>query len=103
VAVRWLEASRKKDPDWAGQVMNGIFLALAHQRLGHAAEARHWVEQTDAWLAVARRRLDEARRGPAAEPFAFPRGLYPAAWLIVQVLRLEAGTQGSATARGQSP
>jgi tetratricopeptide (TPR) repeat protein/tRNA A-37 threonylcarbamoyl transferase component Bud32 len=101
-AIYWLEASRKKDPSWAGQGMNAIFLALAHQRLGHAAETKHWLEQTDAWLAMARRRLDEVRKGQVSEPFIFPRGLYPADWLIIQVLRREAGKQGPIKAQGQS-
>jgi tetratricopeptide (TPR) repeat protein len=90
-AVRWLEASRRKDPNWPGQAMNAAFLALAHQRLGHAEEARHWRDQVDAWLATARRRLEEARDTDAPRPTAFPLGLYPADWLIVQVLRREAG------------
>jgi tetratricopeptide (TPR) repeat protein/tRNA A-37 threonylcarbamoyl transferase component Bud32 len=89
-AVRWLEASRKHSADWPGQPMNGIFLALAHQRLGHAGEARRWLEGTDAWLDVARRRLDDHNRQPPPGSAAFPEGLYPADWLIVQVLRREA-------------
>jgi tetratricopeptide (TPR) repeat protein/tRNA A-37 threonylcarbamoyl transferase component Bud32 len=99
-AIRWLEVSRKNDPRWAGQAMNGVFLALAHQRLGHAAETKRWLEQTDAWLAMARRRLDEVQKGQVPEPFIFPRGLYPADWLIIHVLRREAakGSDGSAPA-----
>jgi tetratricopeptide (TPR) repeat protein/tRNA A-37 threonylcarbamoyl transferase component Bud32 len=100
-AIRWFEASRKREPGWPGQCMNGIYLALAHQRLGHAAEARHWLDQTDAWLTMARRRLEEARGKDAPRPLAFPPGLYPADWLIVQVLRREADKQGPAAARNQ--
>jgi tetratricopeptide (TPR) repeat protein len=101
-AIRWLEASRKKEPDWPGQAMNGIFLALAHQRLGHAAEARHWLEQTDTWLEGARRRLEGGRRDPGASSAPFPEGLYPADWLIVQVLYREAEKQASVMAQGRS-
>jgi tetratricopeptide (TPR) repeat protein len=89
-AMEWFELSRKSLPSWPGQPMNGIFLALADQRLGHADETRRWLEETDAWLAVARRRIKENNRNPAGWMGVFPAEIYPADWLIVLVLRREA-------------
>src|SRR5262249_20379747 len=46
-AIKRLEESRKVDPSWDEQTcVNGLVLALAHHRLGHAHEARKYLETT---------------------------------------------------------
>jgi hypothetical protein len=77
-----LQESQKLDPDWPGHCMNDAFLALAHARLGQADEAVRRRDEVDRWLAVADRQL-------AGKPSGFLPKLYPADWLIVQVLRRE--------------
>jgi tetratricopeptide (TPR) repeat protein len=81
-AILHLQESQKLDPTWPGHCMNDAFLALAHARLGQADEARRWRDEVDRWLAVADQQF-------AGEPSGFPPKLYPADWLIVQVLRRE--------------
>ena len=39
-AVRLLQESSTVDPKWSAQPLNGLVLAMAHHRLGHAPEAR---------------------------------------------------------------
>ena len=69
--------------NWPGQTMNAVFLALAYQQQPeHAAEARKWLDKTDAWLANAEQQFK--KQG------SFPRDIYPADWLIIRVLRQEA-------------
>jgi hypothetical protein len=60
--------------------LNDAFLALAHARLGQHAEARRSLEKADQWLADANRQLAEKTIG-------FPPMVFPADWLIVQVVR----------------
>jgi tetratricopeptide (TPR) repeat protein/tRNA A-37 threonylcarbamoyl transferase component Bud32 len=80
-----LRESLEAQPDWSGQALSWAFLALAHARLGHAEEARQWREKTDRWLAQADEKI-----GAAA---GFPDDVYPADWLIAQLLRREAAVQ----------
>jgi serine/threonine protein kinase/Flp pilus assembly protein TadD len=82
-AVRHFRESQAGAPTWPGQCMNDAFLALAHARLGQADEARRSLAKTDRWLA-------DADRDLAAENVGFPPKIFPADWLIVQVLRREA-------------
>jgi tetratricopeptide (TPR) repeat protein len=82
-AVDRLRESLEAQQDWPGHVMTWAFLALAHGRLGHAEEARRWLAKTDEWLEQAGRKIG----GDAA---GFPDDVYPADWLIAQVLRREA-------------
>jgi len=84
-------------PDLAGQCMNDVFLALAHARLGQLEEARCSLEKADQWLADANRQLAEKTIG-------FPPMVFPADWLVVQVLRREAAgvlAEPSAGAEGR--
>ena len=62
--------------------MNDVFLALAHARLGQLEEARCSLEKANQWLADANRQLAEKTIG-------FPPMVFPADWLIVQLLRRE--------------
>jgi tetratricopeptide (TPR) repeat protein len=91
-AVRCFRESQRLKPGWVGQCMNDPFLALAHARLGQIDEARSWMDRTDRWLGDADHELAGERPG-------FPQSIYPADWLIVQVVRREAmrilaGAQG---------
>jgi WD40 repeat protein len=46
--ARFLEALAA-DSAWRGRPLSGLALALAQQRLGHAEEARRWLDQAAAW------------------------------------------------------
>jgi tetratricopeptide (TPR) repeat protein len=76
---------------WPGYPMSLIFLALAYHKLSlagnpaYAKGARDLVEKTDKWLDDVSHVLDREGAG-------FPQAVYPADWLIVQVLRREAAT-----------
>jgi tetratricopeptide (TPR) repeat protein len=82
-AIRHLRESQALAPTWPGQSMNDAFLALAHGRLGQLQEAKRALERTDRWLA-------DAERDFAAYATGFPPRVWPADWLIVQVLCGEA-------------
>jgi tetratricopeptide (TPR) repeat protein len=59
-AVQRLEEAQKLRRDGSG-VWEWIWLALAHQHLGHAAEARQWLDRAGRWI-------DEfAPEGPGAD------------------------------------
>jgi tetratricopeptide (TPR) repeat protein len=49
-AVGLFEQSLKADPTPGRAVLNWLWLALAHQRLGEAEEARRWLGKATAWL-----------------------------------------------------
>src|SRR5262249_14665152 len=81
-AVPLFEQSLQADPKSGRTVINWLWLALAHQRLGNAAEARRWLGKAQAWL-------DKYRDGmptPAEDEF----GLHLHNWLESHVLRREA-------------
>jgi tetratricopeptide (TPR) repeat protein len=84
-AETMLIESMQRDPGWPGDIMNRIFLAMTHHKLGKADLAQHWLDETDKWLEDARKKIDAA-------PYGFPSGIYPADWLITQMLRREAKT-----------
>jgi tetratricopeptide (TPR) repeat protein len=68
---------------WDAQVVNWLVLALAHQRLGHADEARQWLQQATQWI-------DQASKGlPKEAPFVLPR-FTASTQLEIQLLRREA-------------
>jgi tetratricopeptide (TPR) repeat protein len=81
-AVPLFELSLKADPKPGRAVVNWLWLALAHQRLGKAEEARRWLDKAQAWL-------DQYRKGrPARAEEDF--GLHLHNWLEAHVLRREA-------------
>jgi WD40 repeat protein/tetratricopeptide (TPR) repeat protein/predicted Ser/Thr protein kinase len=43
-------AQRSMKGGWLGDVVNWLLLALAHQRLGHDAEARQWLDKAVQWI-----------------------------------------------------
>jgi tetratricopeptide (TPR) repeat protein len=81
-AVRRLQESEKVDPRWDGRVVNWLGLALAHHHLGHAEEARRWLDKAVTWI-------DKHTR-PAPEGGAVPLPLHPHNWLPCLILRGEA-------------
>src|SRR5205823_3298728 len=44
-AIKQLEASAKVEPAWEANALNWTALALCHRRLGHADEARQWLDK----------------------------------------------------------
>jgi serine/threonine protein kinase/Flp pilus assembly protein TadD len=82
-SIKHFHESQTLSPAWVGQCMNDAFLALAHARLAQLDEAKACLGKVDRWLT-------DADRDLAAEKFGFPRRIWPADWLIVQVVRREA-------------
>jgi hypothetical protein len=58
--VSRLEQSLEAGP-WAGDAMNWLMLALAHERLGHPDVARSWSDRADAWLEQATQAITSGR------------------------------------------
>jgi tetratricopeptide (TPR) repeat protein len=81
-AVALFEQSLKADPKPGRAVVNWLWLALAHQRLGQSAEARRWLGKAQAWL-------DQYRDGMPARAEQ-ELGLHLHNWLEAHVLRREA-------------
>jgi tetratricopeptide (TPR) repeat protein len=81
-AVSFFEQSLQADPRPGRAVVNGLWLALAKQRLGRGEEARRWLNKAQAWL-------DQYPDGmPARAEKEF--GLHLHNWLEAHVLRREA-------------
>jgi tetratricopeptide (TPR) repeat protein len=49
-AVHRFEESLAIEPEWWDHGLNAYGLALAHHRLGHAADARRWLDRAERWL-----------------------------------------------------
>jgi tetratricopeptide (TPR) repeat protein len=49
-ADRQCKQSIADDPAWGGHVVNWLLLALAQQQLGHADEARQWLDKATRWI-----------------------------------------------------
>jgi serine/threonine-protein kinase len=81
-AVPLFEASLRANPKPGAAVLNWLWLALAHQRLGKAEEARRWLGKAQAWL-------DQYGDGMPARAEA-EVGLHLHNWLEAHVLRREA-------------
>jgi hypothetical protein len=76
------EESLQADPKSGRAVLNWLWLALAHQRLGKPAEARRWLDKAQGWL-------DQYREGLPAHAEE-DLGLHLHNWLEAHVLRREA-------------
>ena len=85
------EQSLQADAKPGCAVLNWLWLALAHQRLGKSEEARRWLDKATAWL-------DQYRDG-MPDRADDELGLHLHNWLEAQVLRREAET----LLRGQKP
>src|SRR5262249_14832598 len=81
-AVRFFEQSIQADPQPGRAVVNWLWLALAHRRLGKAEEAHRWLSKAQAWL-------DQYRDGIPARAEE-KLGLPLHHWLEAHVLRREA-------------
>jgi tetratricopeptide (TPR) repeat protein len=81
-AVSCFEQSLQADTKSGRAVLNWLWLALAHQRLGKAEEARRWLNKAQAWL-------DQYRDGMPARAEE-ELGLHLHNWLEAHVLRREA-------------
>jgi tetratricopeptide (TPR) repeat protein len=81
-AVPLFERSLRADPKPGRAVLNWLWLALAHHRLGKPGEARRWLDKAHAWL---------DRYGAGMPPRAEEElGLHLHNWLEAHVLRREA-------------
>jgi tetratricopeptide (TPR) repeat protein len=81
-AVVLFEKSLRADTQPGKAVLNWLWLALAHQRLGQSEEARRWLAKATAWL-------DQYRDGMPARAEG-ELGLHLHNWLEAHVLRREA-------------
>jgi tetratricopeptide (TPR) repeat protein len=81
-AVPLFEQSLRANPKPGAAVLNWLWLALAHQRLGKAEEARRWLGKAQAWL-------DQYGDGMPARAEG-ESGLHLHNWLEAHVLRREA-------------
>jgi hypothetical protein len=81
-AVSLFEQSLRADPKMGKAVLNWLWLALAHQRLGKSEEARRWLDRATAWLNQCRDGMPDR----AEEEL----GLHLHNWLEAHVLRREA-------------
>jgi tetratricopeptide (TPR) repeat protein len=81
-AVPLFEQSLKADATPGRAVVTWVWLALAHQRLAQAEEARRWLGKAQAWL-------DQYRDGMPARAEE-ELGLHLHNWLEAHVLRREA-------------
>jgi hypothetical protein len=80
--VTLFEQSLQADATPGRAVLNWVWLALAHQRLGHSEEARRWLGEAQAWL-------DQYKDGMPAHANE-KLGLHLHNWLEAHVLRREA-------------
>ena len=82
---RLTEAERTYQPEddkWSSNAENWLFLALIHQRLGHAAEAKIWHDKASQWINQETQKSNESASGN------------PLPWsqrLCLQLLSREAG------------
>jgi WD40 repeat protein len=91
-AVECLEGALRDNPAWDKNVFNWLVLAMAHHRLGHAAESKQWLKKADRWIA------DKIRCASPETGFVPPGWLWRD-WMMVRLLRREAeslllGTDG---------
>jgi hypothetical protein len=96
-AVNRLHLSLRPDASPGSAVLNWLWLALAHQRLGETEEARRWLDRAVLWL-------DRFPRGmPARAEQGL--GLHLHNWLEAHILRREAealmGAAASVSRQGE--
>jgi serine/threonine protein kinase/tetratricopeptide (TPR) repeat protein len=83
-SVQYFHASLTDSRHWL-DISNWLGLALAHHHLGHAAEARSWLEKVRKWI-------DGQQRERANNAVHFTPPLLVTDWVEVLVLRREAET-----------
>src|SRR5262249_5266978 len=67
-AIPFLEAAGKVHGS-GGNAHNWFFLAMAHHRLGHADEARRWLEKAVGWIEPATQGQIKDPRNPIPLPW----------------------------------
>jgi tetratricopeptide (TPR) repeat protein len=77
------QLQKSMEGNWKAQVVNWLVLAMAHQRLGHADEARIWFEKAVRWIDNS----DVAKSPGSSDRL---RSLYPHDAVACMVLRREA-------------
>jgi tetratricopeptide (TPR) repeat protein len=82
-AVESLDKALRDYPDWDKNVLNWLVLAMAHQRLGHAAESKQWLDK-------AKERIADMMRDASPQTNFVPSGWPWGEWVMVQLLRREA-------------
>jgi tetratricopeptide (TPR) repeat protein len=82
-AIEQLHHSLKGN--WKAHAANWLVLAMAHQRLGHADEARNWFDMAVQWI-------DDTDLGALRDAVDGLRSLHPHDSLACMVLRREAET-----------
>jgi tetratricopeptide (TPR) repeat protein len=82
-AVQTFQQSLDVKPPWTAEVCNWLGLALAHQRLGHADEARKWLDKAAQWMDGAAASAPRASVGPLP-------GIHPHDGLACRLGRREA-------------
>jgi tetratricopeptide (TPR) repeat protein len=92
-AIRRCRESLQVAPNWGGNMLNWLVLALAHQRLGHADEARQWFNKAIQW------RKERALQGKDNGEFLSPPGHHPSDWLEFNVLLRETQARMKETAK----
>jgi serine/threonine protein kinase len=89
--VKRLKQSLAAGP-WAGDAMNWLMLAIAHERMGQPDIARSWSDRADAWLEQATMAITDGDRSElelGAAGSASHSSYYIADWLCVTALRGE--------------
>ncbi len=89
-AVELLDAGMKAQQK-GGDPRDWLFLAMAHQHLGNTGEARRWLDKATAWI-------DSSKENEPKDNSLGAR-IDWRMWLILQVLRREAESQG----KGMNP
>jgi tetratricopeptide (TPR) repeat protein len=84
-AVACLDEDLKRQPTWEYAVTNWLVLAMAHQRLNHAAEAKRWLDRARQWVRE-RGGIPPEQGAPSAPPPAHAQG----EGLVVRLLLREA-------------
>jgi len=79
LAIRRLEESNAEPWDGQGPVQNELVLAMAHHRLGHAAQSRALLDKVERWW----KGIEAAKTDGAV-------AVFPTDWLSLQLLRREA-------------
>jgi lipopolysaccharide biosynthesis regulator YciM len=82
-AVEALEKALSNYPDWEKNVLNWLVLAMAHQRLEHLTESKHWLGKAKEWMAA-------KTRDPCQDTGFVPRGWPWWEWMLVEFLCDEA-------------
>jgi tetratricopeptide (TPR) repeat protein len=82
-AIRKFHESIAASPEWTGNIVNWLGLALAYHRQGQTDEARHWFEKALRWI-------DQVAPDGDRESPTPPQDVHDHEWLASRLLRREA-------------